>query len=95
MAEKVSKSEWQCVKCGEVLGNIFGGELYPLVPGKNLRTSGPNLEVTCPNCGALKTFYTSDAVVRAMYQLVNAIADVAAKAMVEQVGRAIHAKNSE
>jgi hypothetical protein len=60
------------------------------VPGKNIRTSGPNVVLTCPNCSQLKTWYTSDQVVRAVYQLVNAISDVAAKAMVEQISHAMH-----
>ena len=88
----MQKSDWLCIGCGKRLGGIFGGEFYPGVPGEYLRTAGPNLVVTCPDCGAKKTFYTSDPVVRAVYQLVEAIADVSAHAMVEQVGRAINEK---
>jgi len=89
--EVVRKStEWLCIQCGRSLGNIFGGEYYPSIPGENLRTSGPNLVATCPDCKTMKTFYTADPVVRAVYQLVNAISEVAAKSMVEQVSRAIN-----
>jgi ribosomal protein S27E len=85
-----SKTEWLCIQCGAVLGHVFGGEFYPDVPGKQLRTNGPNLVVTCPSCSHIKTFYTSDPVVRAMYQLVNAISDVAAKSMVAEMAKAIN-----
>lgn len=84
------KSEWYCVGCGKVLGNVYGGEFYPGVPGENLRTSGPNLVVTCPDCKGKKTFYTSDPIVRAVYQLVGALAEVSAQAMTEQIGKTLH-----
>jgi rubredoxin len=87
-----NKSDWLCIQCGHRLGGVFGGELSPAVDGKFLRTSGPNLVFTCPECGALKTWYTADVVVRAVYQLVNAISDVAAKSMVEQVSRSMNKK---
>lgn len=86
----VQKSDWLCIQCGTRLGGVFGGEIYPAVPGENLRTSGPNLTFTCPSCGQVKTWYTSDPVVRAVYQLVNAVASVAAKAMVDEVGKSVH-----
>jgi hypothetical protein len=88
--EKSFKSEWYCVQCSAVLGKVFGNEFVPDVPGANLRTSGPNLVVTCPECGATKVWYTSDPVVRAVYQLVNTLSAVAAKAMVEEIGAEIH-----
>lgn len=84
------KSEWFCVNCGRSLGKVHGGEFYPTVESSNIRTSGPNLTVTCPDCKTIKVWYTSDAVVRAVYQLVNALSDVAAQAMVKQIGKAIH-----
>lgn len=83
-------SEWYCVNCSHVLGRIVGGELVPAVDGKNIITSGPNLNITCPKCGAVKVFYTSDPVVRAVYQLVHAISDVAARSMIAQLGKAVH-----
>jgi ribosomal protein S27E len=86
----VQKSDWQCIQCGRRLGGVFGGEFYPDVPPDKLRTSGPNLVVTCPDCGAIKTWYTADPLVRAVYQLVDAIASVAARSMVEQVGRSVN-----
>jgi hypothetical protein len=87
---QMGRSDWVCISCGDRLGGVFGGEFHPAVEGKYLRTSGPNLVVTCPKCGAIKTFYTSDPVVRAVYQLVSAIADVAAKSMIEEIGKAVH-----
>jgi hypothetical protein len=89
----MQKSDWLCIQCGIKLGNVYGGEFYPLVQPEKLHTSGPNLVVICPECGATKVWYTADVVVRSVYQLVNAIADVAARAMVEQVGKAVHAKD--
>ena len=85
-------TEWYCVQCSFVLGNVLGGELYPSVDGKQLRTSGPNLVVTCPECGASKVFYSADPVVRAVYQLVDAIATVSARSMVKSMGQAVHQK---
>lgn len=87
---KATKSTWVCINCGVSLGEVMGGELYPSVEGKYLRTHGPNLDVTCPECGAKKVFYTSDPIVRSIYQLVGVLSDVAAKAMIEQMGRYIH-----
>jgi ribosomal protein S27E len=80
------RSEWMCINCGDSLGQVFGGEFFPSVDGKYLRTSGPNLEVTCPNCGQRKTFYTADPIVRAIYQLTDAVATQAARRMVETCG---------
>jgi ribosomal protein S27E len=88
----MQRADWVCISCGKRLGGVFGGEFYPDVPPDKLHTSGPNLVVTCPDCGTIKTWYTSDPVVRAVYQLVSAISDVAAHSMVEQVGRALHSK---
>lgn len=88
----ITKTDWLCISCGKSLGGIYGGEFYPAVPGEHIRTSGPNLVVTCPDCGHIKTFYTADPVVRALYQLVSAIADVTARAAVESAGRLVNRK---
>jgi len=90
----VQKSDWVCISCGKRLGGVFGGEFYPDVPPDKLRTSGPNLTVTCPACGAIKVWYTADPVVRAVYQLVDAISSVAARSMVGEIGRAVHKSNN-
>lgn len=92
MVEKNFKSDWYCVSCGEVLGGVYGNELIPVIEGYLIKTSGPNLALTCPRCGQVKIWYTSDAVVRAIYQLVNALSSVAAQAMIEQIGAEIHKK---
>ena len=81
----MEKPGWLCINCGETLGFMQGGELKPAVPGEFLLTRGPNLVVTCPKCGSVKTFYTSDPVVRAMYQLVDALASALARRVVTLV----------
>ena len=83
----IKKPDWVCVECGFVLGHIIGGELQPVIEGKHCRTRGPHLVVTCPNCNASKTFYTSDTIVRAVYQLVDAIASVLAQRVLAQIGQ--------
>lgn len=72
----MSGSKWFCIQCNNVLGEMIGGELRPdaSVPGDHLITRGPNLVITCPQCGSVKVFYTSDPIVRATYQLVDALA---------------------
>ncbi len=83
----MNNNEWLCINCGEKLGEVAGGELTPAeaVPQKNVRTRGPNLVVVCPHCGATKTWYTADPVVRAMYQLIDAMVNVMAKRLVSQI----------
>lgn len=85
MDNGVRKNTWVCVACGETLGNVIAGELH-LAQAVQCRTSGPNLVVVCPECSATKIWYTSDAVVRAVYQLIDALSSVAAKSMVAQIG---------
>lgn len=97
MSSNVKKynNDWLCVSCGHILGNVVGGEFRPSVPSTYLRTSGPNLVVTCPECMVTKVWYTADPVVKAIYQLVDAISNVAARAMVNEVGKALHTKSDE
>lgn len=80
-------NNWMCISCGNVLGEMVGGELRPdkSIPGDHFITRGPNLVVTCPHCGATKVFYTSDPIVRAMYQLVDALATGMARRTVAQL----------
>lgn len=87
----MAKNDWRCVnpECGRVLGSVIGGEFHPDVHGKYLRTSGPNLTVICPDCGSVKVFYTSDPMYRAMYQLLHAISDEAAKSMIDAMGKEV------
>jgi|WetSurMetagenome_2_1015567.scaffolds.fasta_scaffold423635_3 hypothetical protein len=84
---EVKKPDWVCIECGEVLGHIIGGELQPIIEGKLCRTRGPHLVVTCPKCTTTKTFYTSDTIVRAVYQLIDAIASVLAQRVLSQIGQ--------
>ena len=84
---ETKKPDWVCVECGEVLGHIIGGELQPVIEGRYCRTRGPHLVVTCPKCSATKTFYTSDTIVRAVYQLIDAIASVLAQRVLTQIGQ--------
>ncbi len=90
-------NEWQCINCGAILGEVAGGELTPgaQVPTKNIRTRGPNLVITCPNCGAVKTWYTADPVVRSMYQLVDALATALSKRVLSQLSEATLPKNPQ
>jgi len=90
MGVRNSKTEWYCVDCSKVLGHMVGGELQPEVDGKFIRTNGPNLNITCPECGSVKVFYTSDPVVRAVYQLVNAVSSVSAKSMIQELSRYVN-----
>lgn len=80
-------STWQCIQCGKILGEMVGGELRPdtSIPGDHMITRGPNLVVTCPECGSTKVFYTSDQMVRAMYQLVDALSTQLAKRAVRLI----------
>jgi ribosomal protein S27E len=86
----MSNTPWMCIQCGKVLGELLGGELRPdaSIPGDHLKTRGPNLEVTCPDCKKVKVFYTSDPIVRATYQLVDALATGLAR-------RAVHVISEE
>lgn len=81
-------NQWLCIDCGTPLGTIIGGELSPAsgVPSANVRTRGPNLVITCPNCGAAKTFYTADPLVRATNQFVAAMADAIASRTLFNIG---------
>lgn len=91
MSEQRIKSQWLCVQCGRELGVIAGGEFYPHTHEPiEIRTNGPNLTVVCPSCGTIKTWYTADQVVRAIYQLVDALANVSARAMTQQMSAFIH-----
>ena len=81
--------EWICIECETVLGSVVGGELVisDQIPGDHIRTNGPNLVIQCPACERTKTWYTSDQIVRAIYQLVDAITTAMATRIVRIVGR--------
>lgn len=87
--------EWQCIACGRVLGEVLGGELLVGVDSGFARTRGANLTLKCPACGAEKTWYTADPVVRAIYQLVDAISSQAAKRMVDVTVKQIEIKTGQ
>jgi ribosomal protein S27E len=82
-------TNWYCVDCSTVLGKLQGGELIGVkeVPSQNYETRGPNLKVTCPECGRVKIWFTSDNITRALYQLINAIAGESAKKMLHEVNK--------
>lgn len=77
-------NNWYCVACSYVLGQVLGSEFRPdkSLTGDLLETRGPNLVVKCPECGTKKVWYTADPIVRALYQLSDALAT-------ELAGRAI------
>ncbi len=83
---------WLCIQCGHVLGDVLGGELKVLVPEGYARTRGANLTVRCPECEAEKTWYTADPIVRSIYQLVDSIAPLAARRMIESAVAQIKAQ---
>lgn len=83
----VAVTNWVCIHCEHVLGEVHGGELLIRVPDGHSRTRGANLVLTCPNCKAEKVWYTADPIVRALYQLTDAVATQAAKRMVEAVSQ--------
>lgn len=95
MSNSVGKTQWYCVSCGHVLGHVVGGEFQPAVGGECLMTRGPNLAVTCPECGTVKTFYTADPIVRAVYQFVDAIVTVMTRRLLANLSEATVQKTTE
>lgn len=87
MVEMAKKVSWYCVSCSKILGEVLGSELTLAggIGGENVQTRGPNLCIKCPDCGSKKIWYTSDPIVRAMYQLVDSISSVAARRMITAV----------
>jgi len=81
------QTPWLCVNndCNHALGFVSGGEFTPAddVMPSDISTRGSNLILKCPECGTIKTWYTSDPLVRTMNQLIEVMADSVAK-------RAIH-----
>lgn len=84
MAQRKGLREWVCIQCSHVLGHVLGGEFQPRedLLGKYLITRGPNLVVTCDECGTRKVWYTSDQTVRAVNQMIDAFASVAVARMI-------------
>lgn len=81
------QTPWMCVnnECNHILGFVNGGEFTPsddIIPS-DISTKGSNLIIKCPKCGTVKTWYTSDPMVRTLNQLIEVMADQMAK-------RAIH-----
>jgi ribosomal protein S27E len=74
---------WLCIQCGHPLGEVIGGELNVGVPEGHARTRGANLSVRCPECGAEKIWYTGDIILKAVYQLVDAVVAVITRRMLE------------
>ena len=86
--------EWYCINhsCGAVLGNVLGSELVlgNDIKGKDVQTRGPNLVIKCPQCSTPKVWYTSDPIVRSLYQLIDATVSVMAHRMMKEVGEKTH-----
>lgn len=89
----MARKKWLCIECGLELGQIEGGELRPAVHGSHTITRGPNLLVECPDCGFKKVFYTADPIVRAMYQLIDAMSDGMANRMLFLLADKINGSN--
>jgi hypothetical protein len=85
-------TRWFCINpdCGAVLGKVIGSELYVSEDIKDVRTRGVNLVIACSNCGTKKVWYTSDPIVKAIYQLIDAMSSAAASRMIKQVGKDLH-----
>jgi len=100
MVKMQRNNEWYCIGCDQVLGLVLGSELTLAegIGGEFVQTRGPNLVIKCPSCGSKKVWYTADPIVRAMYQLVDAISSVAASRMVHTISeetRKLSAKGTE
>lgn len=82
-------NSWRCINdaCGHTLGFVVGNEFEPAedVGGKSLRTRGPNLVVTCPECGTVKVWYTADPLTRALYQLIDSMSTVAVRRIIPEL----------
>ena len=91
MAYEERDNSWYCPECNHVLGEVVGGEFKGIdqIPASAYETRGANLKVTCPECGRVKIWYTSDTIVRAVYQLVNAVAGESAKIFVREGAKRI------
>ena len=81
-------TDWHCVDCDHVLGQVIGRELSPdeSVPHSNIRTRGVDLSITCPNCSRVKIWYTSDPVNRAINQLLDALTTAFVNRLVPMLG---------
>lgn len=92
MAENKRDTRWYCVnsECGEPLGNVLGAELYVSESVKEVHTKGVNVVLSCPKCGTKKVWYTSDAINRAMYQLIDAIAGQLAYRVMQDITKEQH-----
>ena len=84
------QTPWLCVnnECNHTIGHVNGGEFTPAydVAPEDISTRGSNLIIKCPECGTIKTWYTSDPLVRIWNQLLDVTAESIAK-------RAIHTIN--
>jgi ribosomal protein S27E len=86
--------DWYCINhsCGAVLGTVLGSELVVSKDStvESVQTRGPNLVVKCGSCGTQKVWYTSDPIVRSIYQLVDATVSIMAARMMKEIGEKSH-----
>ena len=86
------QTPWMCVnnECNHIIGYVSGGEFPPAddVFPSDISTRGSNLIVRCPQCGTIKTWYSSDQMNRIINQLMDVMAESIAK-------RAIHTIHTE
>lgn len=83
------QTPWLCVnnECNHILGYVNGGEFNPaddLIPSE-ISTRGANLIVKCPECGTVKTWYTSDPLVRTLNQLIEVMSEQMAKRAIRSI----------
>lgn len=83
-------NNWFCINntCNHVLGVVRGSELNVSedVPGSCIQTRGANLSIVCPKCGTTKIWYTSDPIVRAVYQFIDATITAGAHRFIMHLG---------
>ena len=85
----MSNNTWVCIGCGKELGTLLGRELV-ITNGTALQTQGANLVVSCPVCSKKKVWYPSDQVLRAMNQLIDALATAMAKAAIQGISTELY-----
>jgi hypothetical protein len=76
---------WECIGCSNTLGLLEGTELRPS-PDVSCITRNSNLALTCPKCGQVKIWYSSDPINRAIYNLIDAMVGQFSKRLLATLG---------
>lgn len=65
------RKDWPCANqdCAKNLGTVINGELViELSATANVNTNGANIELTCSQCGRVKTWYAKEAAIFKAYR---------------------------